>query len=183
MSNRNFKLINYMGYELIMHIPTKTFNYTRFCKKLKKSKDHNIFRKIVSTDLKIWEIIMTYEQDKTDYLEKNPRNIQTLIDAKICHLINSKVNPHYFGTYGPKYLFLHLILKFTRHEYVKLMNKIMEIGEMCSIESKSENLMEEENIEDSLNNFNQKPTLESEIENTLYKKELMKTGIELPEFF
>lgn len=135
MSNQEFKYINYLGFDILMHIPTKTFNYTKFCKDLKKSKDHNIFRKLVGNNLKLWEIIMMYEKHKTKYLKSKPRNIQTLVNANIFYKFNVGVKPAYFGTYGPRYLFLFLILNLNINEYIKFMNIIIESNDKYIINS------------------------------------------------
>lgn len=135
MSDQDFQYINYMGFEILMHVPTKTFNYTRFCKNLKNSNDHNIFRKLVANNIKLWEIIMEYEKNKIDYLKSRQRNIQTLIDADIFYKFDHGVRPIYFGTYGPKYLFLFLILNLNINEYIKFMDCINNSYEHSAVSS------------------------------------------------
>lgn len=135
MSNQDFEYINYMGFEILMHIPTKTFNYTKFCKQLKNSNDHNIFRKLVGNNIRLWEIIMSYEKNKIDHLRSRPRSIQTLIDAGIFYKFNHGIKPTYFGTYGPKYLFLFLVLNLNINEYIKFMNYIINSYDQNEISS------------------------------------------------
>lgn len=127
--NKDFKIIQYMDLNLVIHIPTKMINYTRLCKDLKNTTDHNIFRKMISNNLRLWEIILRHELNKkiqnvNDFISK-PRNIQTLIDFDILHNFKRGISPKYFGTYGPQYLLIFMIVNCSAQYYDKIINEII----------------------------------------------------------
>ena len=127
--NKDFKIIQYMDLKLVVHTPTKMINYTRLCKDLKKSTDHNIFRKMISNNSRLWEIIIRHELNKKiqsvdDFIGK-PRNIQTLIDLDILHNFKRGMSPKYFGTYGPQYLLMFIIFNYSAKHYDRIVNEMI----------------------------------------------------------
>ena len=126
-NNTQFKTIDYFGFEVIIHIPTKTINYTKFCKFLKQTKNHNIFKNMIHYNSKLWDIIISFEAHKIKNLDEfmmKPKNISTLVEEKIFYTFMSKVNPHYFGTYGPEYLLPYLILNCGPIYYKRFINNL-----------------------------------------------------------
>ena len=121
--NKEFKIINYMDLELVVHIPTKMIN------DLRNTKDHNIFRKMVSNNLRLWEIITRHELNKkiqnVDGFISKPRNIQTLIDLNILQNFKQGISPKYFGTYGPQYLFIFIIFNCSAKYYTRIINEMI----------------------------------------------------------
>lgn len=142
--NKDFKIIQYMDLELVVHVPTKMINYTRLCKDLRNTTDHNIFRKMISNNLRLWEIIIRHELNKKiqnvdDFISK-PRNVQTLINLNILHNFKQGVSPKYFGTYGPKYLLMFIIFNCSAKYYIRIINEMIYWNDELYLQSKQENV-------------------------------------------
>jgi hypothetical protein len=106
--NSEFYITKFVDIDLLIHRKTGFINYTKLCKDLKSSDNNNHFKRIISSNSKIWDIIFTYENNEQLY--NGPRTIKHLSDMKVFKIIVNGVSPKYFGTYGPKYLFNYVVL-------------------------------------------------------------------------
>lgn len=120
-TNNEFITIKFADLDIIAHKKTGLINYTKLCKDLKCSNNNNHFKSMVTSNSKIWDIIILYEHNED--LINYPRNVKTLVDLNIFKMFLHGVSPKYFGTYGPQYLFTFVVMN-SNINYYKYVNRI-----------------------------------------------------------
>lgn len=118
--NSEFSTINFVDLKITIHNESGLINYTKLCKDLKCSDNNNHFKNMVTSNRRIWDIIILYENN--DNLINYPRSIKTLVDLGIFKMFLNGVSPKYFGTYGPSYLFNYVVMMANINYYKYLNN-------------------------------------------------------------